>query len=294
MSETVQLPDSVDLVDEPNGPVLRIDHDRATGEIHLHGAHVTSWAPSGSRDQLWLSPESEFGPGSAIRGGVPICFPWFAKGPGDWEPQHGFGRRLPWRLHHAGEDDHGVTIALRLASSDVPDGTEGRDRWPYEFTAQFSVTFGDTLTLSLTVANCSDQPMPVGGALHTYLAIPEIERLSVRGLDGVSYQDKVAGGEDEQDGPITFTGETDRVYAGSGVVVLADGDTSLGAVRNTGVRHTVVWNPWSAKASAMPDFPDDGWHGMVCIEAAVPYDAAVVVAPGEKCTFGQQIVPASA
>lgn len=293
MSQTAQLPDTVDLVDGPSGPVLQIDHDRATGEIHLHGAHVTAWDPGRTGNRLWLSRESEFGPGTAIRGGVPICFPWFAKGPGDWDPQHGFARRLPWRLHQSTEDDHGVTVVLRLASADIADDTPGRDWWPYAFTAQFAVTFGDVLTLGLTVANCSNRPMPVGGALHTYLAIPDITRLSIRGLDEVSYLDKVGGGEVVQHGPVTFDGETDRIYASGGVVVLSDGDTSLGAVRNTGVRHTVVWNPGPAKAAALPDFPDDGWQQMVCVEAAIPVGSEVTVAPGEKYTFGQQVVPAS-
>lgn len=294
MSETVQLPDTVSLVDRTEGPVLRVDHDRVVGEVHLHGAHVTSWAPAGGVEQLWLSSQSGYGVGSAIRGGVPICFPWFAKGPGDWEPQHGFARRLPWRLHHAVEDDHGVTLGLRLASADVPAGTEGGERWPYGFTAEFSVTFAATLTLSLAVTNCSDRPMPVGGALHTYLAVPDVERLTIRGLEDVRYVDKVDGGEHDQQGAITFTGETDRVYAGSGIVVLADDGVPLGAVRNTGVHHTVVWNPGRDKAAAMADFPDDGWRAMVCVEAAIPYGSEVTVPPGETRTFGQQVVPASA
>lgn len=286
------LPASVHVRDGSDGPTVEIEHPRARGTIHLHGAHLTSWVPAGGSEMLWLSPESEYGVGSAIRGGVPICFPWFAKGPGDWEPQHGFARRLPWRLADASDGPDGVTVRLRLTGDEIAADTPGRDRWPYAFEAEYVVAVGRELTIDLTVTNRDSRPFPVGGALHTYLGVNDITRTTLHGLDGVGYHDKTGEADQQQDGPVTFAGETDRIYETTGSVLVRDGDTDRLVVRSNGASHTVVWNPWRDKAGTMDDMSDDGWQQMVCVEATVPSWSAVDVAPGQRWHLGQHLTPA--
>lgn len=299
------LPAAVRLLEGSAGRVVEIDHPLVRGTIHLHGAHLTSWAPidvapagdergrGTAAEQLWLSRESSYGPDTAIRGGVPICFPWFSKGPGDWEPQHGFARRLPWQLAGATEGTEGVTVRLRLTDADVADDTPGRDRWPHRFEAECAIALGRELAVDLTVANPGNGSFEVGGALHTYLGVPDITHASLHGLDGVRYQDKVTGTDHDQQGPVTFDGETDRVYAGTGPVLVRDGETDRVLVSSSDASHTVVWNPWQDKARAMADVPDGGWQELLCVEAAVPHQSMVEVAPGGRWHLGQRISPAS-
>lgn len=292
-------------LDGPDGRVLEVDHPLVRGTVHLHGAHLTSWAPidvapadddrgrGAAAEQLWLSRDSSYGPGTAIRGGVPICFPWFAKGPGDREPQHGFARRVPWRFAGATDDTDGVTVRLRLADTDLAADVPGRDRWPYPFEAEYAVGLGRELSLDLTVRNTGSEPFPVGGALHTYLAVPDVARTSLTGLEGASYVDKVTGTDRRQQDAVTFDGETDRVYASTAPVLVRDGSTDRVRVHSSGASHTVVWNPGPSRAAAMADVPDDGWPRWVCVEAAVPYHDEVEVAPGDRWHLGQHITPAS-
>lgn len=288
-----ELPAAVRLVDGSNGPVVEIDHAAARGTIHLHGAHLTSWLPTGLGEQLWLSPESLYGPDAAIRGGVPICFPWFAKGPGDWEPQHGFARRLPWHLHSASEDSNGVTVRLRLTDADVAADVLGRERWPYPFELEYVVGLGRELGIDLTVSNIGIEPFPIGGALHTYLRVPDITGVSLLGLEGAPYHDKVTETAQQQQGSVGFSGETDRVYASTEPVLVRDGTIDRVQVRGSDASHTVVWNPWQGKAATMADMSDDGWQQMLCIEAAVPHESMVELPPGHRWHLGQRITPAS-
>ena len=288
------LPSGVTLVDDDHlGPVVRVSSEFGATTVHLHGAHVTSWIPAGQEEQLWLSPQSQYGSDSAIRGGVPICFPWFAKGPGDWEPQHGFARRLPWHLDRAQMDPDGVRLELGLTDSDVPDDAPGRDRWPHRFEACYTVHLdNDGLSLDLAVRNTGDVSFDLGGALHTYLHVADISQVRVHGLAGVTSWDKVTGRHDEQrEDELVVTGETDRIYDTTDTVAVSDGSgTTLVSGHST--TRTVVWNPWEDKARAMDDFSDDGWQSMLCVEAAIPYDTAIAVTPGERFSFGQRLVDA--
>ena len=191
-----------------NLPVVRVDNEFCTGEVYLHGATVTAWQPKGQGPVLWLSERSAFDGEAPIRGGVPICFPWFGPGRhGDKQPSHGWARVSEW-------------------------------------------SFGDS-----------------------------------REVDGA--RTKV------QQGAIALTGETDRVYL-SGADVAID-DPTLGrrlVIKSQGARNTVVWNPWIAKAAAMPDFGDDEWTGMVCVEAANALDESYSLKPGGSHTLATRITVA--
>ena len=282
----VALPGSVSTVDGEGGlPLLRVQAPGGTAEIHLHGAQVTAWAPAGRAPVIWMSGRSVFAPGKAIRGGVPICFPWFGPGrTGDLTPAHGFARLADWTLAGAREEGDAVVVSLRLNDTDVA-GLPGAQRWPHRFEATYEITVGAELGLALTVRNTGPESVSFEEALHTYLSVGDIHDVQVDGLGGATYVDKMADGAlVEQDGPIVFTGETDRVYRSTSDVTVHDGDRTL-VVAATGSANTVVWNPWVAKAAAMADFGDDEWPTMVCVETANVADDAVVLAPGASHTM---------
>ncbi|HLV04120.1 D-hexose-6-phosphate mutarotase [uncultured Georgenia sp.] len=281
------LPDSVTLAEGEGGlPVVRVATAVATGEVYLHGAHVTAWTPAGSDPVIWVSGAARFAAGEAIRGGIPICFPWFGAGrePGLAPPAHGFARITGWRLIDGVDVDGAVTLTFRLTDADVR-GLPAAAAWPHAFTATYRVTFGRELDVALTVENTGDGEISFEEALHTYLAVSDARTTTVVGLDGAPYLDKVTGGPDPvtQRGEVTFTGETDRVYLSAADVIVRD----EGAARSIGVTkegsaNTVVWNPWVDKAAAMADFGDDEWPAMVCVETANVLDDAVVLRPGER------------
>jgi glucose-6-phosphate 1-epimerase len=279
----VVLPESVTLADGEGGlPVLRVRAPGGAGEIYLHGAQVTAWAPAGQAPVIWMSRRSLFEPGRAIRGGVPICFPWFGPGRnGEMSPAHGFARVADWTLHGAREDGDAVVVTLRLTDGDVV-GLPGAELWPYPFEALYTVTVGAELGLELSVRNTGAEAVTFEEALHTYLCVSDVRGVQVDGLDGATYADKTSGGAlVRQEGPVVFTGETDRVYRSSADVSVRDGARTM-IVATTDSQSTIVWNPWVAKAAAMSDFGDEEWPTMVCVETANVADEAVVLAPGHS------------
>ena len=268
-------------------PVLRVATAVASGEVYLQGAHVSAWQPAGAAPVIWLSSAAQFHPGAAIRGGVPICFPWFGAGrtPG-LAPAHGFARTTPWRLTGAHDDAGTVTLTFALTHDDVV-GAPGVDRWPFCFEALYTVTFGAELTLALTVHNAGEETFSFEEALHTYLAVTDVTTATVHGLDGTQYLDKTAADADRvrQDGPVTFTAMADRVYLRGEPLTVADPGVRTITVTPTGSADTVVWNPWAEKAAQMADLGDEEWLTMVCVEAANVLDDAVTLAPGQRHTL---------
>lgn len=288
-SSDLTLPDGVWVTTGNGGlPVVRVDVAACTGEVYLHGAHLTSWRPLGA-DVLWMSDKAVYRPGKAIRGGVPICFPWFADGPaGDARPAHGFARTADWGLVGATTDGRWVEVILAL--SDTP---ATRELWPHSFACDYRVRMGEAeLALLLTVTNTGDEPFTFEEALHAYFGVSDIRNVQVDGLDGAHYLDMVPGAErgpHVSDGPITFTGEVDRTYQGTGATaVIRDGDRTITVARD-GSDSAIVWNPWIDKAAAMADFGDDEWTGMVCVEAANAKADAVTLEPGADHTMAAYV-----
>lgn len=288
-SSDLTLPDGVWVTTGNGGlPVVRVDVAACTGEVYLHGAHLTSWRPLGA-DVLWMSDKAVYRPGKAIRGGVPICFPWFADGPaGDARPAHGFARTADWGLVGATTDGRWVEVILAL--SDTP---ATRELWPHSFACDYRVRMGEAeLALLLTVTNTGDEPFTFEEALHAYFGVSDIRNVHVDGLDGAHYLDMVPGAErgpHVSDGPITFTGEVDRTYQGTGATaVIRDGDRTITVARD-GSDSAIVWNPWIDKAAAMADFGDDEWTGMVCVEAANAKADAVTLEPGADHTMAAYV-----
>jgi D-hexose-6-phosphate mutarotase len=271
-------------------PRVHVTAPAAEAEIYLHGAHLTQFTPSGHKPVLFVSADSHFDPSKAIRGGVPLIFPWFGPKADDPKAQmHGFARNQSWTL---GEVTHGadgtVVVGLTLGPTQ-----RSRKLWPHDFAATFTVAVGGALDMALEVVNTSAAPFQYEEALHTYLAIGDIKRTTIDGLGGRTFLDKTehAKRKTQPPGPFTITGETDRVYLDTAdMVTVADaGNGRKLVVSKTGSASTVVWNPWIAKAKAMSDFGDDEWPGMLCIETANAADNAVKLAPGARHTMRSTI-----
>jgi glucose-6-phosphate 1-epimerase len=286
-----KLPDSVRL-EEGQGKLRRltIQSAQAEAEIYLHGTHVTHFQPRGQKPVLFMSGKSWFEAGKPIRGGVPICFPWFgARQDGQPGPAHGFARLVEWELVSTEQASDGeVEIHLRLVSSEAT-----RALWVGEFVVDYRIQVGAALGLELSVKNIGGQPLRIEEALHTYLAVSDVKQVSIEGLAGASYLNTVGTPHTEvQDAaPIRITAETDRIYFNTQTTCVAHdpGWQRKLVVEKTGSDATVVWNPWIAKAKAMPDYGDDEWPFMLCIETCNVCQNAVTLAPGQSHAMGALI-----
>ena len=235
----VALPESVTLADGEGGlPLLRVRAPGGAAEVYLHGAQVTAWTPAGQAPVIWMSRRSLFEPGRAIRGGVPICFPWFGPGRnGEMSPAHGFARVADWKLDGARQDGDAVVVTLRLTDGDVV-GLPGAELWPYRFEALYRITVGAELGLELSVRNTGAEAVTFEEALHTYLGVSDVREVQVDGLDGATYADKTSGGAlVRQEGPVVFTGETDRVYRSSADVSVRDGARTMVVATTDSAEH---------------------------------------------------------
>jgi glucose-6-phosphate 1-epimerase len=277
----MNLPDSVTLLElQPGYPVYDIQHPAARARVALHGAHVMEWAPAGQAPVLYLSPQAVLEPGKAIRGGIPVCWPWFNAHPTDAsKPMHGFGRNRCWTLADAAESAEGVRLVFTLVSD-----AETLALWPHAFRLQLEVMIGTALELTLTTENTDNTAFVLTEALHTYLAVADITQVSIDGLDGVRYWDTV--GEPAWRQPaegVVFDREVDRQYASTSGVTVNDPVLQRRLrVDKTGSGTTVVWNPWIDKSKRLADLPDLGFHEFLCVEAANAGEAAVRVEPGQR------------
>jgi len=279
------LPSAVHVETGAGGlPHVVIRNRHGYAEIYFHGAHVAAWRPSAAAAPvLWLSRESLFAANKPIRGGIPICFPWFgAHASEPTAPAHGFARVRPWTLIDAQEDrDGAVTVTFEL----TPDAAAPSPFWPHAFRATYRVTIGATLDLALQVQNTGTTPFTFEEALHSYFAVQNVRDVTVSGLEGAEYLNKVTAFSrvPPENAPIHFTGETDRIYLNTHATctIHDPGKRRTIAIRKTGSDTTVVWNPWIDKAKAMPDFGDTEWPEMVCVETCNVNVHARTLGPGE-------------
>ncbi len=260
-------------------PRVDITSAAAEGSIYLHGAHVSSYRPNGAEPVLFVSGASYYADGQPIRGGVPICFPWFGPNAKDPDtPAHGLARLAAWSLAGINEQDGGVGVTLTHRIE------------PYEL--RFECVFGPSLAMRLHVTNASKQVQRFEAALHTYFRVSDVREVQVTGLEDAAYFSKVERGHKPPSGePIRFIGETDRVYQDTlAACVLHDpGLRRRIRIEKTGSRSTVVWNPWIDKAARMADFGDDEWPGMCCIETAAVEPNAVDLPAGGSAEISARI-----
>jgi D-hexose-6-phosphate mutarotase len=247
------------------------------GEFYLQGAHVTAWRRPGGRPVLFTSPNSVFMPGRAIRGGIPVIFPWFgANAQMPAAPQHGFARAAPWHLEAVEAGGDALTVTFGLGNADITSPF-----WPERFRAVYSVTFGKTLSLRLAVQNRGRQAFGFEAALHSYFSVSDIAGVTIGGLAGATYIDKTDGGARKQDAAVlVVAAETDRVYLNTAPKCTIDdsGRRHRITIAKDGAASTVVWNPWAERGAAMADLGSPCWREMVCVETGNIADNAVRIA----------------
>lgn len=265
-----------------------------------HGATLATWDVDG-RPVVWLSREARLDGSAGLRGGIPLCFPWFAAGPsGDLSPNHGPARTATWTRLAPADDE---VWAWSLRSEDLGHAP-GVEHLPGPFAARYAVRLppaehAPRLEVELELHNPGEADYPVEVALHTYLAVADVRRAAVLGLDGVSYYDKVTQTRGLQTGDIRFSGETDMVLDSPGDpgVRLDTGDGGWVDLRPHGSTQTVVWNPWADKAASTRDLGDEEWERFVCVETAATGEHALTLTAGGTVRIGCCFVvhpPASA
>ncbi len=263
------------------GSVALLTTVHGTAVVALQGAQVLSFVPAGGDEVLWLSPVAKLGTGKAVRGGVPVCWPWFGPNADDpKKPAHGFVRAAMWDVTGTEVTRDGASIRLQFDATKI-DPT----LWSRAAVATIQVTLSHCLEISLTTENSGSAPLSVTQALHTYLAVSDVSEITIDGLAGRPYIDQLAPGTRPiQRGIIKISGEFDRIYQQTPDTVIVH-DSHLKRrlrVTKTGSASTVVWNPGSEKAARLGDMGTDGYRGMVCIETANAGDDVVTLAPGGR------------
>ena len=290
LNERFAIPGHVTFRAGPgNLPLAEIATAQAVATVSVQVAQVIAYHPRGQAPVLWVSGQSIFALGKAIRGGIPICWPWFGPHPADPSlPAHGFARTSTWTVLETSLAAGDVAL-IRLAMVDVP---ATRAIWPHAFRLEAIITLGGVLQVELVVQNPGVAPFQYTGALHTYLHVQDITRIAIHGLDGSSYRERSVPGEVRtQQGPVTIGAETDRLYAETTAACVVE-DPALDRrihVEKSGSRSTVVWNPWVEKARDLVDFGDEEYRSMVCVEAANAGSDAIVVDPGGEHRLGTRI-----
>ena len=256
-------------------------NEQGNAVVALQGGHLIDWTPKGQEAVIWLSRNSKFSLGKPIRGGVPVCWPWF--GPHSREgsfPAHGFARTAAWQVANAGIIDGEITrLELMLSWNDA-----FKRYWPYQTEALIQISLGSALEIELISRNTGTIPVCLSEALHTYFNVGDIRDIFIHGLEDCEYLDKVdAMKRKRQHGVIRIKEETDRVYLDTESDCFIE-DPHLGRrirISKQGSRSTVVWNPWREKAAKMEDFGADGYLNMVCVESANAAVEVVSILPGK-------------
>lgn len=259
-------------------PYIQVTNDQATAVISVYGGQVLSFQPKGAaQDIMFLSENAYYKVGKAIKGGAPICWPWFGPDPeGAGRPSHGFARNRPWQVMMAEALPSGET-KITLGFHETEDT---QALWPHAFELALEVTVGTTLNMALISRNRSDSPFDITQALHTYFTVGDITQTTVLGLDGTSYIDKVDGGQvKSQSGPVAIAAEVDRIYQGvpSELVINDKALERRIRITSTGNKTAVVWNPWSEISVKMGDLEDNDYTRFICVETTNAADDVVTV-----------------
>lgn len=285
----VQLPEGVRLIENQHGrEFLQIDHPAVSARIAMEGAHITHCQPVGQGPLLWMSASEPELPGKTIRGGIPLCWPWFSNTRAG--VAHGIARISPWQLTAVSSDAEQVSVRMSLADSLIEQALPG-EKW------QLDVEFvlGSDLTVTLITRNTGSEAQALSQALHSYLPVSDIDQVMVQGLESCTYIDQLTGHLQIQQGPIRFTAETDRIYFNhSGEVRLIDANKQVISVHREGSDSVVVWNPWIDKSLRLSHFGSDDYRHMLCIEAANAGPDARILKPGETHRLSSKITRGAA
>jgi glucose-6-phosphate 1-epimerase len=278
-----EIPERVTIVQGSGDlPKIKVKTDRSAAEIYLLGAHVTGFQKNGEPPLLFMSQASQFVLGKAIRGGVPIIFPWF--GAREGFPSHGFARVTEWEWESSSAaPDGSVTLRFRLPTAAHATHSPSEN-------VTFAVTVSDQLSMELTVANLSrTENLSFENCLHTYFAVGDIAEVEITGLTGTKYIDKVDNftAKMESAAAVRIGSETDRVYLDTaGPLEIHDSRLHRKIrVEKINSASTVVWNPWADKAKQMSDFGDDEYKQMLCVEAGNVAQNKINLAPGKSASL---------
>jgi glucose-6-phosphate 1-epimerase len=283
------IPGMVEIVEGHGGlEKVRITSPACQADMYLHGAHITSWKPAEAEEVLFLSSRSLWEDGRAIRGGIPVCFPWFAhKADQPGAPDHGFVRTRAWRLESISRDRDAIIVTMSTESDEAT-----KKWWPADFHMVLRASFSKELSLELRVTNTGDMPLQFEEALHAYFRVGNIETTRARIADALNYIDKVDFHRVKmQRGDIAISSETDRVYLHTIDEIVLE-DPLLKRRLRVQKEHsstTVAWNPWAEKASSMSDLGKDEWMRMMCIEPSNVSSFAVDLGPGQQHHMKMQV-----
>ena len=259
--------EEVQFVEGPGGLIMaEVSNAHAKARISTYSGQILSFQPHGEEDLLFVSEFAYYQPGKAIKGGVPVCWPWFGPHPeGKGRPGHGFVRTAQWEVLLTQQMENGAT-RLRLG---ITENDATLAAWPRNFALAVEVTVGRQLDVSLITINTEESHLTLTQALHTYFKVGDIDRVAVEGLDGCTYIDKMDGAKEKrQQGAVTITEQTDRIYVGvSNDLVINDPSLSRRIrIRSEGSNSAVVWNPWIEQSAQMGDFGNDDYKQMICVE----------------------------
>ncbi len=264
---------------------IELNYQDSKATVVPHGAHVLDYEPAGQPPVLWTSQLAQFEDGKAIRGGIPVIWPWFGSHPTDaTKSSHGVARKMAWQVMGATESAASFLL--------LPAGQNSHPLVDGLFECQLDVVLDEALTVKLTTKNLGDQPFSMTAALHSYFAVGDATQIKIKGLEGRTYIDQLDSNQRKlQQGEIVIGQEVDRIYINSDDTVEIN-DPVLGRVieiAKEGSLSTVVWNPWIDKSIRMGDFGDDEYKGMVCVETCNAADDQRTLAPGESHTLVTRI-----
>lgn len=280
MGRIMKLSPSVSIEQTDTGlEYINVASEFCSAKIFLQGAQLTEFTPIGKKPLIWVSSEEDYQEGKSVRGGIPICWPWFGVNPNpDW-PIHGVARTSLWRADEVTEQDEQINVSLTLPMTLVDE-----TYWPHKSKLKVEFVLTTKLEVRLTTTNLSNQTITFTQALHTYFPTPAITETQVDGLQGSQYIE-FGEGPFEQNELVGFARETDMVYtqaANMQRIITPDGIIEVGRENSSSC---VLWNPWIEKSKRLSNFADDEYHTMLCLEAANVMDDSAVVAPGESHTL---------
>jgi len=287
LNQQFSIEDQLQFSQEVDGFIMvDISNQYAKARVSTYGGQIISFvANDTTEDLLFLSDKVVYEDGKAIRGGTPICWPWFGDDiSGYGRPSHGFVRNQPWAVIASQSLSDGRTsITLGLSDSEG-----SRTVWPYNFKLELEVIVGQTLEVKLTTTNTGSREFTISQALHTYFNVSDVDNISVSGLDGKNYLDKLEGFKSKvQTGDVTLSEETDRVFQDSleEVVMNDSGFSRTIKIASSGSKTTVIWNPWSTSVTKIADLNESSYRNFVCVETVNAADDMVTIASGKSHTI---------
>ena len=263
-------------------PLIEIGNEHAEATISVYAGQVLSFKPVNRENVMFFSSKAYRQAGKAMKGGSPICWPWFGPDPkGKGRPNHGFVRNRMWQVRDVVSTQDGATkVTLGLVDTE-----ETRKIWDYSFDFAIAITVGKVLSLDLLTKNTGSESFEITQAFHTYFKVGDINRVAVLGLENKEYLDKVDGGKQKtQTGKVTFSEECDRIYLDvPAKLTIEDGSLNRKiVVTTTNSKTAIVWNPWSDISASMADLDDLDYQNFVCVETANAANEVITVPAGEQ------------